>query len=78
MLSYCMVCAYLREDNPRVLESGLFPVQTHKPYNNFLIAPACIRTSIHVHFIQCEIFDENIGLSLKGAIKIKLFIKFLV
>ena len=24
-----MVCAYVREDNPRALASGLFPVHTH-------------------------------------------------
>ena len=25
-VSYCMVCVYVQEDNPRVLASGLFPV----------------------------------------------------
>ena len=28
-VSYCMVCAYVREDNPRALASGLSPVHTH-------------------------------------------------
>ena len=45
-----MVCASVREDNPRALASGLSPVQTHKRCNNVLIAPACICT-------LCEIFD---------------------
>ena len=26
---YCMVCAYVREDNPRDLASGLSPIHTH-------------------------------------------------
>ena len=45
-VSYSMVCAYVlvREDNPRALASGLSPVHMHKPYNNCLIAPACMRT----------------------------------
>ena len=46
-VSYCMVCAYVREDNPRALASGLSPVHTHKPYNNCLIAPACMCTKIY-------------------------------
>ena len=45
--SYCMVCAYVREDNPRALVSGLSPEHTH----NHTI------TSMHVHFVHCEIFD---------------------
>ena len=40
--SYCMVCASVREDNPRALESGLTPAQTLNNY--LLIAPACICT----------------------------------
>ena len=32
-ISYCMVCAYGREDKLRASE---------KPYNSLLIAPACI------------------------------------
>ena len=28
-VSYCMVCAYVREGNPRALASGLSPVHTH-------------------------------------------------
>ena len=28
-VNYCMVCAYLREDNPRVFARGLSPVHTH-------------------------------------------------
>ena len=28
-VSYCMVCAYVWEDNPRASASGLSPVHTH-------------------------------------------------
>ena len=28
-VSYCMVCAYVREDNSRALASGLSPVHKH-------------------------------------------------
>ena len=28
-VSYCMVCAYVREGNTRALASGLSPVHTH-------------------------------------------------
>ena len=28
-VSYCMVCAYVREDNQRALARGLSPVHTH-------------------------------------------------
>ena len=28
-VSYCMVCAYVREGNPRALANGLSPVHTH-------------------------------------------------
>ena len=48
--SYCMVCAYVREDNPRDLASGLCPVHTH----NYTIT-CC--TSMDLHFVHCEIFD---------------------
>ena len=47
----CMACLSVREDNPRALASGLSPVQTHTPYNNFLIA-----NSMHSHFVHCEMF----------------------
>ena len=30
-VSYCVVCASIREDNPRALASGLSYVQTYKP-----------------------------------------------
>ena len=29
IVSYCIVCAYVQEDNPRVLESGLSTVHTY-------------------------------------------------
>ena len=32
-----IVCAYVREDNPRALASGLSPCANAQPYNNFLI-----------------------------------------
>ena len=34
-VSYCMVCAYVREDNPRALASGLSPVHA---YNHTITA----------------------------------------
>ena len=37
-LWYYLICASVREDNPRALASGLSSVQTHKPYDNFGIA----------------------------------------
>ena len=37
-LLYDLICASVREDNPRALASGLSSVQTHKPYDNFRIA----------------------------------------
>ena len=57
-----MVCAYLREDNPLAKARGLSPV--HTPNNT--ITAYC--TSMHVHFVNCEIFVYSIGISLKGAI----------
>ena len=48
-----MICASVREYNPRALVSGLSSIQMHKPYTNFLIAPAYI----HLPFVHCEIFD---------------------
>ena len=38
-VSCCFVCASVRGDNPRVLASGLSPIQTNKPHGNFFIAP---------------------------------------
>ena len=32
-----MVCASVREDNPRTSASGLLPVQTHEPYSYFIL-----------------------------------------
>ena len=43
-ISFSKGCAYIREDNPRAFASRLHSVQTHIPYNSFLIAPACIFT----------------------------------
>ena len=51
---YCMVCAYVREDNPGALASGLSPVYTQN-YTITALLPHC--TSMHVHFVHCEIFD---------------------
>ena len=36
-VTYCMVCAYVRGDNPRALARGLFPVQTHSHITTFLL-----------------------------------------
>ena len=63
-VSYCMVCVFVREDTPRALASGLSPVYMH----SHTIMPYC--TSMHVHFVYCELFDVNIEISLKGAISI--------
>ena len=41
-----MVCAFVREDNPRALASGLSSVHTHNHAITFLL-----------HFVHCEIFD---------------------
>ena len=46
-----MVCAYRWEDNPRGLASGLSPVHVH---NHTITA---LLTSMHVHFVHCEISD---------------------
>ena len=43
-----MVCAYVREDNPRALASGLSPIHVHNH---------TITASMHVHFMHCEISD---------------------
>ena len=73
-VSYCMVCAYVREYNPRAIASGLSPVHMHnhtiisrtyaQPYNNCLIAPACMCTLCIVRYLM-----QNIEISLKGAIR---------
>ena len=47
-----MVCASVRGDNPRALDT--------KSYNNLLIAPACICNLCMERF-----FTLNIGLSMK-------------
>ena len=46
--SYSMVCASVREDNPRASPSGLSPVQMHEPYLTSLLhlyasAPCTLR-----------------------------------
>ena len=46
-----MVCAYVWEDNPRALASGLSPVHMH---NHTKIAYC---SSMHVYFVHCEVFD---------------------
>ena len=51
-VSYCMVCAPVRDDNPRALASGLSPVQTQKYTITYLF------TSMHLHFVHCEIFYD--------------------
>ena len=49
--SYCMVCAYVREDNPRALARGLSPVQMH----NHTKLAYCI--SMPIHFVHCEAME---------------------
>ena len=55
------VCASVREDNPQALAELVdhLPVQTHKPYNNLLIAPACICLSSIARYLTL-----NIGISI--------------
>ena len=55
-----MVCASVREDNPRALARGLSFVHMHKTMQ---LRSYC--TSMHVHDVHCEIFDVT---SIKGAI----------
>ena len=45
-VSYRMICAYVQEDNPQALVSGLSPVHTHNHTITALL-----------HFVHCEIFD---------------------
>ena len=59
-----IVCSvFVPKETPRDLASGLSDIQTHKPYNNFLIAPACIFTLCIARYLM-----QNIGISIKGAI----------
>ena len=46
-----MVCAYVREDNPQALASGLSPVHTHIHTLTF---------SMYVYFVHCEIYDVKL------------------
>ena len=42
-VSYCMVCAYVREDNTRALASGFFPVHMHnQTLTALLYQHACV------------------------------------
>ena len=52
-----MVCASVREDNQQTMltASGLSTVQTLKPYNNLLIAPACFCTLCIVRYLLLKI-----------------------
>ena len=50
-VSYYMVYASIREDNQRALACALSHVQTHKSFNNFLIAPECIYTLCIVRYL---------------------------
>ena len=58
-VSYCRVCASVREDNPRAFAIGLSPVQTHEPYINLFIAPAFICTLCFARYLTL-----NIGISM--------------
>ena len=63
-----MVCASVRDDNPRGLSSGLSPVHIHTPYNNVFISPVCI-----LHVVHYEIFDVNHFNTNKSCNKVCLF-----
>ena len=57
-VSYFMVCAYVREDNPRALARGLSPVHAHNQ---------TITALLHQHAcVHCTF--EILELSLKDAI----------
>ena len=43
-VSYCMVCAYVREDTPRALASGLSHVHTHNHTITALLRHVCMCT----------------------------------
>ena len=55
-VSYCMVCAYVREDNPRVLASTLSPIHTH---NHTIIAllHQHAHFPVKIVFISCLAFS---------------------
>ena len=49
---YCIVWAYVREDNPRALAIGLSPVHTHIHTINSLNAPACKCTVYIIRYLM--------------------------
>ena len=51
-VSYCMVCAYVWEDNPLAKARGLSSTTCAQTIQKL---PYC--TSMHVHFLHGEIFD---------------------
>ena len=51
-----MVCAYVREDNPRALANELSPVHAH----NHTI-PALLHQHACALCVHCEIFDVHVG-----------------
>ena len=58
-----MVCASVREDNPRALASGLSPVHTHSHTITFYC------TRMHMHLVHGEIFVvEHLVINEKGAL----------
>ena len=49
VLCYCMVCAYVREDNPQALLSGLSPIHMHNHTITFLLHQhACALCTMYV------------------------------
>ena len=50
-VSYCRVCAYVREDNPR-FSSWIISRTYVLPYDNCLIAPACMCTLCIVRYLM--------------------------
>ena len=52
-VSYCMVCAYVREGNPRALASGLSSVYTHNHTVTALLQQrACACTLCIVRYLM--------------------------
>ena len=70
-VSYCMVCASAREDDPRALASGYLPYSlTHNTITFLLHQYAfakckCILVQLESY---CEINIVNIRISINGAI----------
>ena len=49
VIHYCMVCAFVREDEPQALEW----IINHTGRKNIITAYC----TMHLHFVHCKIFD---------------------